>query len=381
MSAWSFEMLSSLGAAEEFIRRFVVLDDDQMTAVVLWTAHTHAFDAAECTPYLSITSAEMESGKTRLLEVLQLLVANPWFTGRTTAAALTRKIDASAPTLLLDESDAAFNGNPEYSEALRGTLNSGYAEGGAVTVCARVGGKFEVQDLSCFCPKAIAGLEKLPDTVQSRSIPIRLKKRKPSELVEKFRLRHVGYEAHDLAEELEHVFGEAVADLPVTEVDLPDELSDRAQDVWEPLFQIAELAGEDWPGRAVRAALVLSGQREAEEATVGVQLLTDMRAAFDGDQQMPTAELVRRLCRMEESPWGGWNKAEGIKPRQIAKMLRRFEIRSRHLRTDRGTRMGYRKADCEDAWERHLPCTPGSKYDIHDIGSVEPKTAPVPNTT
>ena len=38
-------------------------------------------------------SAEMESGKTRLLEVLRLLVAKPWFTGRTTTAALTRKID------------------------------------------------------------------------------------------------------------------------------------------------------------------------------------------------------------------------------------------------------------------------------------------------
>ena len=90
--------------------------------------------AAVATPYLWVTWAEMESGKTRLLEVLRLLVANPWFTGRTTAAALTRKIDKSAPTLLLDEFDATTDGDREFAETLRGVLNSGYRMGGAVTI-------------------------------------------------------------------------------------------------------------------------------------------------------------------------------------------------------------------------------------------------------
>jgi hypothetical protein len=78
---------------ERFVRRFVVLNDDQACAVVLWVVHTHAFSSAIATPYIAVSSAEMESGKTRLLEVLRVLVANPWFTGRTTTAALTRKID------------------------------------------------------------------------------------------------------------------------------------------------------------------------------------------------------------------------------------------------------------------------------------------------
>jgi integrase len=55
-----------------FIRRYVVLTDVQADTLALWTAHTHAIDAAETTPYLAITSPEKRSGKTRLLEVLEL---------------------------------------------------------------------------------------------------------------------------------------------------------------------------------------------------------------------------------------------------------------------------------------------------------------------
>jgi hypothetical protein len=90
-------LAAHLHQVEHYVRRFVVLSTDQLVALALWVAHTHAFGAATATPYLYVSSAEMESGKTRLLEVLRLLVAHPWFTGRTTAAALTRKIDKSRP--------------------------------------------------------------------------------------------------------------------------------------------------------------------------------------------------------------------------------------------------------------------------------------------
>jgi hypothetical protein len=109
-----------------FVRRFVVVTDDQAIALALWIAHTHVIDAFDCTPYLQITSATKRAGKTRLLEVLEPLVARPWLTQRVSAAALVRKIDKEHPTLLLDESDAAFKGEKDYAEALRG-----YQEGEA----------------------------------------------------------------------------------------------------------------------------------------------------------------------------------------------------------------------------------------------------------
>jgi hypothetical protein len=44
-----------------------------------------------------------------LANVLETLAARAWLTGRVSAAALVRKVDAERPTLLLDESDAAHS--------------------------------------------------------------------------------------------------------------------------------------------------------------------------------------------------------------------------------------------------------------------------------
>ena len=164
-----------LEQVERFIRRFVFLTADQAAILCLWTAHTHALSCAAATPYLNIFSPEKQSGKTTLLEVFELLAANPWLTGRTSSAALVRKIAGESPTLLLDESDAAFGGEKEYAETLRGILNSGHRIGGKASLCVREGDDFVVRNFPVFCPKAIAGLGKLPDTVADRSIPINLK--------------------------------------------------------------------------------------------------------------------------------------------------------------------------------------------------------------
>ena len=56
-------------------------NDNYKVAVTAWVAHTHLIDAFEelvyPTPRLSIISPEKRSGKTRLLEIIKLLVQNP----------------------------------------------------------------------------------------------------------------------------------------------------------------------------------------------------------------------------------------------------------------------------------------------------------------
>ena len=47
----------------ELIRCFVALLEVEARVIALWVVHTHAFDAAEATPYLSITSAEKRCGR------------------------------------------------------------------------------------------------------------------------------------------------------------------------------------------------------------------------------------------------------------------------------------------------------------------------------
>ena len=223
-----------------FIRRFVVLDDHQAVAVTLWVAHTHVFEVFGCTPYLAISSSEKRSGKTRLLEVLELLVREPLPTANISDAALFRVIDDRQPTLLCDEVDAIF-GKKSQRDELRGIINAGYRRGATTH---RMGGSnnTSLQTFSVYCPKAFAGIgDCLPETVSDRAIPIRLKRRTRGQTVERFRLREVAPEGHGLRDRLDEWLGRQRDYLAESRPALPDELDDRAQDVWEPLLAVADL--------------------------------------------------------------------------------------------------------------------------------------------
>src|SRR5688500_4179534 len=89
-----------------YVRRFMAMPPAQVHAVVLWAAHTHVFQAFETTPFLAVTSPQKRCGKSRLLDVLELVVACPWRTVMPSEAVLFRKINAQRPTLMLDETDA-----------------------------------------------------------------------------------------------------------------------------------------------------------------------------------------------------------------------------------------------------------------------------------
>ena len=340
-----------------FVRRFVILTDHQADAVTLWYVHTHAIDAAECTPYLYVKSAEKESGKTRLLEVSECLVARPWFTSRVSAAVLMRRVDAECPTLLLDESDAAFKGEKEYSEALRGMLNAGYKRGGKHSVCEKGGSNWTWRDFHVFCPKAIAGIgDNMPDTVEGRSIPIELKRRTSTEFVEKFRSRKTPGEAAQLRERLANWASANLAVLREAEPVAPDALRDRALDVWEPLFAIADLVGGSWPGRARAAALALSGGPGREDGSIGVRLLQDIRTVFSEKlvDRIFSADLATALIAIEEAPWGDWRRKPLTKS-GLAALLKPYGIRPDQVRIGAKSKKGYGLAHFADAFIRYLP--------------------------
>ena len=87
------ELAATLDGLAAFVRRYVVLSEAQLVAVVLWVAHTYAIDAAEQSPYLAVTSATKRSGKTRLLDVLELLVARAWRVISPSEAVVFRKLE------------------------------------------------------------------------------------------------------------------------------------------------------------------------------------------------------------------------------------------------------------------------------------------------
>lgn len=350
-----------------FLRSYVVLSREQQIVLALWTAHTHAIEAADCTPYLQITSATAEAGKTRLLEVLELLVARPWLTGRTSAAALFRKVDAARPTLLLDESDAAFGGVKEYAEGLRAVLNTGYRASGRASICVGAGPDIDVKEFSTFGAKAIAGIGRLPDTLVSRSLRIQLRRRLKSESIRKFREREARGEAGPLYRTLEQWSATALDQLQSARPKMPDGLRDRAEDVVEPLLAIADQAGAGWPEEARRAVVMLIGTITEQDASI--ELLADIFDVFADTKTtfISSTELVSRLRALESRPWAWSIKGKSISTHTLAAMLVEFRIFPG--KNPAGSVRGYHRDQFEDAWARYLVAKCPNRPSINQSGT------------
>ena len=247
-----------------YIRRFVSLSEAQARVLALWVFHTYVFPAAIATPYLAITSAEKQSGKTRLLEVLDTIVLNPWLTGKVTAAVLTRKIDAEHQRSYWTKAtrrSAATKNTPKRSVVFCLQVID---KGGKASCCAGQGASISFRDFSAFCPKAIAGIGKLRNTVADRAIPIRLKRAAPGEDCRALpRLHGINSEAARLRDQIDVWCTTVAEQLNVARTNLPDSLSDRQQDGAEPLLAIADAAGADWPQVARVALIQLCAEAQA----------------------------------------------------------------------------------------------------------------------
>jgi hypothetical protein len=342
----------------EFVARYVVLPgESDLVAIALFVLHTWAIEGAHATPYLVVVSPERRTGKSRLLEVLRLLVRSPWHTVSPTEATLFRKIDQDKPTLLLDEIDAIFGSSTERTEPVRAVLNAGNRRGATATRVVGLGTKQEPREFNVFCPKVLAGIDagRLPDTIRDRAIAIHMKRRHNGERIQRFRERKASEQASPIREAL-RMWSEPSEALLDAEPKLPDELNDRAADAWEPLLAIADLAGGDWPQRAREAAVELSGDAGGEETSLGVQLLGATQRAMGSREVIATVELLDTINKDEELPLGGWRDGKGIDARGLAKLLKPYGIKPTSVRVDDyHTPKGYRAEDFRDAWQRYLP--------------------------
>ena len=202
------------------------------------------------------------------------------------------------------------------------------------------------------------------------SLPIHLKRKTPSEKVERFRERKANLDAAPLREQLTAWVGENIDALAEARPELPEELDDRAQDVVEPLLAIADAAGGEWPERARKALVELRGQGDVGDEPDAIRLLTDIRTVFTDQEEMHTTYLLYALFDIDTSPWAHWwgetrrgefgetsiepNRAAAMK---LARTLRPFGIRPVSLG---GRVRGYRHVDLEEPFERYLPSPEGA---------------------
>lgn len=352
---------SLLDDLAEWLRRYVVLTPDQSTVTALWIMHTYVYDSGDTSPYLIVSSAEKRSGKTRLLECLNSVVHVPLFTSSMTEAALFRAIDKWSPTLLIDETDTLFQKGKrdpsERQESIRAILNSGYRRGSYTIRCNGVGGKQDVEKYGIYCPKALAGIGHLPDTIRDRGLPIRLQRRTRDEEIEPFRFRVAAAQGPVFEDRLGTWAALHGVALERAEPAMPTELDDRAQDAYEILVAIADLA--DAHDRACEALVRLRDEGEGQEQSTGSQLMEDLATVIPYLQgkHVATVDLLAMLYEHGENPWEEWwGEATGKRASmRLSKLLREYDLAPGVFRSGGRTPRGYETEALEAVIGRYTP--------------------------
>jgi hypothetical protein len=355
-----------LDRVSDFLGRFVAFPTPQAhVAATMWAAHAHFIGAFENSPRLAALSPEPESGKTRLLEVLDLLVPNPMHAINCTPAALFRAIsDLSGdgrPTILYDEVDTIFGPRAKEHEDVRGLLNAGHRRGAHAYRCVGVGTAQKVHAFPAYSAVALAGIGDLPDTVLSRAIILRMRRRAPHERIEPFRLRDHRELGHELRDQLASWADVDMSALMDARPDLPPGIADRQADVWEPLIALADAAGRNshWPDVTRQAAVTfVTSSRGGETQSLGMRLLADVQRVYDAAGMptfLPTTELLDALANhLDESPWADL-RGKPIDARFLSRKLGTYDAKPRPGRVGSVTSRGYYLEDLHDAWTRYLP--------------------------
>jgi putative DNA primase/helicase len=296
-----------LDAMAELILRHVMMSRDEANTVALWVLASYAVGVFFIFPRLLLKSPEKGCGKSTLVDQIGRLVNRPLVASHTTASPLFRLIEKVQPTILLDEADVYLRNNEEA----RAIINAGHKKG--AMVMRSVGDEHEPRAFSVFAPMVIAGIGKQAETVEDRSIIIELKRKKTNERTESFRADRAD-KACLLARQCARWTADNILSLGAADPVMPDAVYNRAADNWRPLLAVADAIGASWPEQARAIAMSMTKGELADNVSLQVQVLRDIRAAFapKGGAPVGSNELVSALRRMPDRPWNEYGRGRGF---------------------------------------------------------------------
>jgi hypothetical protein len=337
--------------AEELQRHIIFENKTHGFAISLWIAGTYLMDNWGLYPKLYINSPERECGKTSLLCMIEAFAYNARMAAAITPSAFYRIIQSEAPTLLIDEADRTLRGNEE----LNGIINAGHTRRTAVKILSEPtpDGKWKSVEMSLWAPQAFAGIGTQADTLLSRSIKIKMRRKMVSEEVATIPIDYFE-QHHELRQCLKAWSdrdGKSVAELKVT---IPKNASDRAIDNWRPMFQIANTLMNEWPERVLTAFTDMEvNNKESNPLSEGTELLTDLRLVIESHKstEVPAAELLSYLLMKQDSEWFQHSRGRPITQKWLSRMLQGYGVyteRRRHANV-------YEVGKLQEAFVRYLP--------------------------
>ncbi len=210
-------------------------------ALAMWTMLSYGYLAWDAVPYLYI-GGPLQSGKTRVFDILSRLVFRPLSSSNMTGAALFRTLHSRGGVLLLDEAERLKNTQDPAASEILSMLLAGYKKGGTATRLEPVGDSgFKTVSFDVFGPKALACIAGLPPALASRAIPVTMFRSPPGSEKPRRRIdadpegwQRLRDDLHALALE----YGPTWLELP-ERTDVCPTMSGRDFELWQPLLALA----------------------------------------------------------------------------------------------------------------------------------------------
>lgn len=353
-----------------------ILGDHAAAALAVWVLHTWTFELRDIVAYVAIESPEKRCGKTTLLSVLAAMAHKPLIASNVTVGALFRAIDTCRPTLFIDEADTFLAGNG----IMRGIINSGntwrtayvlrltkskpnpVGEHGTRSYPRAVPDsqlsainhqptETGLKKYSCWCPKVIAMIGQVPDTIADRSIVVPMSRKLVSETcapLAELNTAEIKSKCALFALDMAHFIAESGKIRG-------EGLNDRAADTFDPLYVIARLAGGGWEQKLHAAALALAANAQSQQS--GAELLMDILSVFvqSGRERILIRDLAFTLREGGHGLKSFALKYSNINEHRISEILRSYGIKTTTVRDGKEVGRGYGVAQFQQAIGRYVP--------------------------
>jgi hypothetical protein len=351
----------------DYFGRYLIIQDQRIFLLLsLWTMGTYAYRLFRVFPYLSLRSPTKECGKSRSEDLLSVICFNAGSRETSpTEAVLFRGPAKNGGTVLLDEIEGLKSDRDRHGNLLS-VLCSGFERGGAVSRLEKRGEKYVDITYPTYCPRVLAGIKHLADTLEGRSITVFMERKLRDDKVDRFSRTLVFKQMQEVRDNLyiwalTHAHDVAkVYNDQIGQFKEMNRLGDRERDLWEPLVSIALICdaetGEtlDLTKEICGLANDLSKLRAEVDTADVTQILEVMEGVLNGKTELwitPT-ELMNQF---KANTYFDWLKS----PRRLATLLAPLGwstggITSRHPETGKPAKhYVIRLKDIEDRKRRY----------------------------
>lgn len=361
----------------DLLRRHVFFKDERLSLLIAtWVLGTYVYDVFTFFGYLWINSPVKRCGKSLLEDILSQLCykATPRLSNVSEASIF--RLANEGGTLIFDEIENLKSEDREKFGMMMSVLNSGFQAGGKVPRVEKGDGGYQVVYFNAFCPKILAGINRLADTIEDRAFKVLMVPKTKQERVERFNLRKQGKELEGLRRELDiwrEERTEAIEALYDGIGEIPElaSLDDRFKDISEPLVAIATYTDAEAANGQERilpelVSLLLDmagkrGESEKREAIGAFALLAQQILGPREGKFVSTENLLSKVKEIEDLSWIDSAK-------KLANFLGRFDLVSapKWITDEHGTRKQARGYTITREWvtelkNRYLPYSPDSE--------------------